>query len=253
MINYNSITNHGIFNISDINNSIASSIEKLSSGRAINHASDDPAGTILSQKMASQIGAIEQKIKNYEMQSSKLSAAGGHIDSLSAKLFDIRDSAVAAANSGSLDKEQVEAIKRAANDSVKAYNEIVKNSSFGRQKLLDGSKGSVADVEEISEIDLSTPEKAAEAIEQIDKISADVNSLQGEVGAHQSQEVESSISNLEQEFQNLSEAESGISDADYAQEYSNLVANQIKLQAATAMLSQGNLKASTLNLMLSNP
>jgi len=77
--------------------------------------------------------------------------------------------------------------------------------------------------------------------------------LQGEVGAHQSQEVESSISNLEQEFQNLSEAESGISDADYAQEYSNLVANQIKLQAATAMLSQGNLKASTLNLMLSNP
>lgn len=45
-------------------NSLAASMERLSSGLKINHAKDDPAGVAISNKMQAQIDGLDQASQN---------------------------------------------------------------------------------------------------------------------------------------------------------------------------------------------
>jgi len=103
-----------------------------------------------------------------------------------------------------------------------------------------------ASLEQLAEIDMSTAEGAAKAINVIDTALSKISQSRSDLGAV-SNRLDSTISNLTNISTSVSAAKSQIMDADFAAESTNLARGQILSQAATAMLAQAN--ASKQNVM----
>ncbi|MFG0262197.1 MAG: flagellin [Novipirellula sp. JB048] len=78
------------------------------------------------------------------------------------------------------------------------------------------------------------------AAQIIDEVITKVTAIRGRLGAFQSTTLESNIASLTETTANLSEAESSIRDADFAQESANLTRAQILVQSGTNVLSMAN-------------
>jgi flagellin len=96
-----------------------------------------------------------------------------------------------------------------------------------------------SELDSVADIDLSTAENAAKAIEVIDVALQKISQSRGDLGAV-SNRLDSTISNLTNISVSTQAAKSQIVDADFAQESTNLARGQILSQAATAMLAQAN-------------
>jgi len=94
-------------------------------------------------------------------------------------------------------------------------------------------------LQSVSEIDISTVEGSNKAIDIIDGALQKIDSTRADLGAIQNR-MESTISNLSVQTENLSAARSRIQDTDFAAETAELTRNQILQQAGTAMLAQAN-------------
>jgi len=81
---------------------------------------------------------------------------------------------------------------------------------------------------------------ANEALKVIDKAIDDVTSTRGQMGAFQSNTLETGLNSLRVTQENLTAAESTIRDVDFAEESSQFTKNNILVQASTAMLAQAN-------------
>ncbi len=86
----------------------------------------------------------------------------------------------------------------------------------------------------------SLAEDPVKALEIIDQAIDDVSSLRADIGAFQSNMLETNASSLNVAIENITKTESYIRDADMAQESTEFTSNQIMVQAGTAMLSQAN-------------
>jgi flagellin len=244
IINNEILNSYAILGANQASQALATSFERLASGSSINRASDDPAGLVISEQMRALISGLE-------LENSKLNVADSYMDTLSSRLIEMRDTALAAANEGVIDESQRAALQAEINDQVQSYNETIENAAMGRQALLDGSEGSAAEISKVAQMDLSSPKKAEEAVQKIDQAIREVNNARGEVGARQNAEIESGINNLRSTVRNLEAAYSGITDTDYAEEYSNMLSQQILLQASMAMMSQGNIVSSSASSLVS--
>ena len=87
---------------------------------------------------------------------------------------------------------------------------------------------------------ISSYEDAQTAIQRIDYALADVDTFRGELGAAQNR-FEYTIENLEASVQNLTDARSRIMDADIAKEAADMMMNNVRRQASSAVLAQANM------------
>jgi flagellin len=108
------------------------------------------------------------------------------------------------------------------------------------------NSNSRGNLEQLAEIDLSTAEGAAKALNVIDMALSKVSQSRSDLGAV-SNRLDSTISNLTNISTSVQAARSQIMDADFAAESTNMARGQILSQAATAMLAQAN--ASKQNVM----
>jgi flagellin len=88
-------------------------------------------------------------------------------------------------------------------------------------------------------VNIETQEGAQKALDQIDDAIVIKDNIRANLGALQNR-LESTVSNLEIQAENLQAAESRISDVDVATEMTEFVREQILTQAATAILAQAN-------------
>jgi len=86
---------------------------------------------------------------------------------------------------------------------------------------------------------ISTQTLAQQALDQINEAIVSKDKIRANIGALQNR-LENTISNLEIQAENLTSAESQITDVDVATEMTNYVREQILTQSAVAMLSQAN-------------
>ncbi len=91
----------------------------------------------------------------------------------------------------------------------------------------------------LSTTNVLTVSAAQKAIDRIDKAINDLNTFRAKLGATQNR-FESTINNLNNYVEKLTDANSRIMDADVAKEAAELTMNNIKRQAAAAMLAQAN-------------
>lgn len=97
----------------------------------------------------------------------------------------------------------------------------------------------VSALSSIDNVDISTVEGAAIAINAVDGALTQIDNMRGDLGAIQNR-FESTISNLSNVSENLSAARSRILDADIAQETSAMTKNNILQQAGVSILAQAN-------------
>ena len=213
------------------------SMERLSSGLKINSASDGPANLIISESLRAQIGSLNQKIENTKMLTGKYNTASSYVSQLSSNLTEMRTLAVAASNTGFNSETAQQAYQTEAMELVSNYNEIIENAEYNGINLFDGSEGSVANIEKLSEIDFSTPDSVESSMVTIENAVDTINNIQIDIGSTVKYDLEAEISTMEITRQNLIAAESNIRDTDFIHEYTNFITESIKFKAGLAILS----------------
>jgi flagellin len=218
-------------------NLLLKSMQKLSSGLRINSAADDPAGLVISEQMRARIASLNQEIENTQNMINKYETASSSALQMRGMLTEMRSLAVAASNSAINDPAIQGAYQDSIDSLVATYNNIAENSTYGSQRLFDGSEGSITTIAQLADIDVSDTEKAGEAMAYLDDMASRLDSAITNMGATQKNELEAGLRNLQVESQNLTAAESQIRDADYAIEFSNFLKGKLLLNSSVALLA----------------
>ncbi len=121
------------------NKRFSGSIKRLSSGLRVNSASDDAAGSAISQKMRAQAAGLRQASKNIQDGISLIQTAEGGLARVQEPpLQRLRELIVQAAND-TLSSADRQLIQKEIEEIKQAINEIAENTEFNRIKLLDGT------------------------------------------------------------------------------------------------------------------
>ena len=118
---------------------LTGNLERLSSGRRLNRASDGPASLVISEQMKSQIESLGQAVQNSETSISMIQTTESALSEVSNILINLRQLAVHAANEGANDEKMLEADQIEIENLLSTIRNIAKNTQFGTQTLLDGS------------------------------------------------------------------------------------------------------------------
>ena len=268
-------------NLGSNNAALGQSLERLSSGLRVNRGADDAAGLAISEKLRSDIRAINQVVRNSNDGISIINTAEGALSQQSAMLTRMRELAAQAAT-GSVGSTERQTIQREFGALRDELDRITAVTEFNGQKLTDGSLSSnvsagsqviiqigfkstsndrinlntAVDVTAIDSTGLAIQNlsvtAAAEALTALSTINSAISKVtdaRGRLGAVQNR-FTYTIANLQISAENLQAAESQIRDADYASEISQFTRNQILVQASTAILAQANLVPQTVLQLL---
>ena len=243
--------------------SLQQSMERLSTGKRINSASDDAAGLAISNSMTSQINGMNQGIRNANDGIAMAQTADGALDEVTNMLQRIRELAVQSA-SGTYSSDDRDNMQTEVEQLSTQIANIVNNTQFNGVNLFgaSGSGGdttiqaganstdtitiSIGDLTDLSALgttalDVSGTDgsNAGDVMDSVDDLLKTVNSVRAGLGASESQ-LQSAVNNLTSDATNLTDARSRIQDADFSAETTNLAKAQILGQASTAMLAQAN-------------
>ena len=119
-------------------NKLAKSMERLSSGLKINHASDNPAGIAISNKMKAQIDALDQAESNATDAISVIQIADSALNEVTSILQRMRELAVQSAN-GTYAYSDRKSIQDEIDELQKEVDRISKDTEYNTKTLLDGS------------------------------------------------------------------------------------------------------------------
>lgn len=136
-INTNMAANNAYRSLSNTQNDLSKSLEKLSSGLRINRAGDDAAGLALSEGLKSQIGGLTVASRNAQDGIGLVQTAEGGLTQAQAILQRLRDLGVQAANDTNNDKSR-DAITTEATSLVDELTRIGESTNFNGKSLLSG-------------------------------------------------------------------------------------------------------------------
>lgn len=117
-------------------------MERLSSGKRINNAADDAAGSAIASKMESQVRSLGVAIRNGHDAISMTQTAEGALGEMENILQRVRELAVQAGNS-TLSESDRNAIQSEVDALTDEINDIANATNFNGVKLLDGSSSNV--------------------------------------------------------------------------------------------------------------
>lgn len=138
-INQNIAALNAYHNLSNTQNDLASSLEKLSSGFRINRAADDAAGLAISEGLRSQIGGLKVAVRNAQDGTSVVQTAEGALNESTSILQRMRDLSVQASNTGALSSDAKGNIQSEMKQLKSELSRIADTTQFNGTKLLDGS------------------------------------------------------------------------------------------------------------------
>ncbi|MBK9495148.1 MAG: flagellin [Xanthomonadales bacterium] len=138
VINTNVASLNAQRNLTTSGSSLATSLQRLSSGLRINSAKDDAAGMAIADRMTSQIRGLNQASRNANDGISLAQTAEGALDSVSSALQRMRELAVQAANATNSASDRA-ALQDEVEQLVQQINTVATQTSFNGVKLLDGT------------------------------------------------------------------------------------------------------------------
>ncbi|MBA4743477.1 MAG: flagellin [Azoarcus sp.] len=125
-------------NLNNSANSLATSLQRLSSGLRINSAKDDAAGLAISERFTTQIRGLDQARRNANDGISLAQTAESALQSSGDILQRIRELAVQSANATNSSGDRA-ALNAEVQQLTQELQRISTNTEFNGQKLLDGS------------------------------------------------------------------------------------------------------------------
>ncbi|UPR51438.1 flagellin [Vibrio cyclitrophicus] len=127
-------------NLSNANNMLNQSLERLASGSRINSAKDDAAGLQISNRLEAQMSGIDVAVRNANDGISIMQTAEGAMNETTNIMQRMRDLSLQASN-GSNSQSERTAIQEEVTALNDELNRIAETTSFGGKKLLNGSFG----------------------------------------------------------------------------------------------------------------
>ncbi len=126
--------------LSATQSSLATSLQRLSSGLRINSAADDAAGLSIASRMTSQINGIQQATRNANDGISLAQTAEGGLNDITTSLQRLRTLAVQSANASNTTIDRT-AIQTEASQLTSEISRVAGQTNFNGISLLDGSFG----------------------------------------------------------------------------------------------------------------
>lgn len=255
-------------------NQLAGSTNKLSSGMRINSAADDAAGLAVSELMRAEIAALRQGVRNASDAQSMIQTADGGLAVIDEKLIRMKELAEQASTGtyssvqrGIMNNEFVtmrSEITRIAtavrfngvqliNGNLSSTTVVTTANSVNPMKIHFGPTNiaaedyyfiSVGDARAaalgLDDLNIASQTGAQNALTAITEAIVSKDTIRANLGAY-SNRLSNTISQITIQAENLQAAESRVRDVDVAEEMTAFVTNQIKSQAAIAMLAQANM------------
>jgi flagellin len=125
-------------NLNSSGSSLATSLERLSSGLRINSAKDDAAGLAISERFTAQIRGLDQAQRNANDGISLAQTAEGALSSSGDILQRIRELAVQSSNATNSASDR-QALNDEVNQLTQELDRLAQTTEFNGQKLMDGS------------------------------------------------------------------------------------------------------------------
>lgn len=241
----------------------SAAMEKISSGKKINSAKDNPLKIEQSENFRMQIRALEMANKNLQDSTSMIQVADTAMGTISEALIRMKELTVQAAN-----EVTNEADRKLIQDEIDVLrshiDDTAKNTEFNGNKLLvngnvtDNSKPDYVEMQiganvgdsigipffnvsaETLGLDkLDVVNDATKALNSIDEALKDVNGCRAKYGAVQNR-LENSIEITSSSSYIYEKSSSDINDADIALEMAEIARTSILMESATAMMAQSN-------------
>ncbi|NOG32804.1 hypothetical protein HLB35_15480 [Halomonas sp. TBZ9] len=121
---------------------IATSMERLSSGLRVNSAKDDAAGQAIGNRMTSQIIGQGQAMRNANDGISMIQTAEGALSQINDHLQRVRELSVQGLN-GTITARDADAIQAEINQNLKEIDRLQTETDFNGIPLLDGKTGAL--------------------------------------------------------------------------------------------------------------
>lgn len=236
-------------------------LQALSTGSRIVHPADDAAGLAISEHLRGQLGGIRKAKDNAQNALSLIQVAEGGLNEQTNILIRLRELSLEASSDTVDDKERTY-LDNEYQQLTKEFDRIAKTTNYGNKVLLTGNGGTLtfhvgpfggkdnrivyklnadttANNVDIDGLSITDRDDAADNLETLDKALDKVTAVRANFGAIQSR-LQSASSNLDTQYENLSDARSRISDADVAYETGELAQAQVMREAQIGVLAQAN-------------
>ena len=253
VINTNNNSLNAQRNLGTSQASLATSMQRLSSGLRINSAKDDAAGLAISDRMNAQVKGINVAVRNANDGVSLAQTAEGALSIVTDVLQRMRELAVQAQNgsNGTSDRANLDTeyqqlsaeITRIAAQ-TKFNGTAIVGASAGAQVFQVGANNGDTLTITTSTVTtvgggVTTSALASTAVAALDTALDTITTSRATYGAYINR-FNFAISNLQITGENQTAARGRIVDADFAAETANLARSQILQQAGTAMVAQAN-------------
>lgn len=241
----------------------SAAMEKISSGKKINSAKDNPLKIEQSENFRMQIRSLEMANKNLQDSTSMIQVADTAMGTISEALIRMKELTVQAANE--VTNEADRKLIQNEIDVLRSHiDDTAKNTEFNGNKLLvngnvtDNSKPDYVEMQiganvgdsigipffnvssETLGIDkLDVVNDATKALNSIDEALKNVNGCRAKYGAVQNR-LENSIEITSSSSYIYEKSSSDINDADIALEMAEIARTSILMESATAMMAQSN-------------
>ena len=138
VINSNITSLNAQRNLNTSQTSLATSLQRLSSGLRINSAKDDAAGLAISERFTSQIRGLNQAARNANDAISLSQTAEGALGTVGDNLQRIREIAVQSSNATNSNTDRA-ALQAEVTQLLNEIDRVADQTSFNGVKLIDGS------------------------------------------------------------------------------------------------------------------
>ena len=272
-INTNIVSLNAQRNLNGSQSSLASSMQRLSSGLRVNSAKDDAAGMAIAERMSAQVRGMNVAARNANDGISLVQTAEGALGKVSDALQRMRELAVQSANASNASSDK-DSLDKEFGELAKELQRVLGGTTFNGLHVLASNAGAQvfqvgANTTSSDSISITTTDMTTDAtitavagtdnagsgralidasannaaiqtvIGNIDTALDSVNALRATLGASQSR-FDSVVSNLQISIENQSAARSRIIDTDFAAETARLSRANILQQAGNAMVAQAN-------------
>ena len=252
------------------------SMERLSTGKRINSASDDAAGLGIETRMTSQIRGLQGAARGANDGIALLQTADGAAAEISSMLQRMREISVQA-QSGTMHANDLSNLNQEFAALATEIDRVATDTTFNNKAIIGSGAGAVkitvgadeADVVTFTtkSLELSTTAVYVESLDNmmtagtaddaetagvIGHLDDAIKGIAAERAAYGAtiNRLEYAVDTLNASVLNTQAARSQIVDADYAAETTELARTQIISQASTAMLSQANQQAQSVLALL---
>lgn len=260
-------------NLSSATTSLNNAIERMTTGYKINHAKDNAAGFSIANNWKTKLSSLDIALENASMGADMLKTAEENYSLITEHLQRVRDLTEQAAN-GTYGSDSLKAIASEMTARLNEIDRIAANAEFNGISLMKGAGKEIklqvgldatttnstitleaalfsgasskdlleaeiaAFVKDVTDISTGASNAVAK-LTNLDKAITKVSDRQTTIGSAQNR-VDSAISAITVQSENLTSSLSTIRDADVAEESSNYIKAQILQQASATLLATAN-------------